>query len=218
MTNNKDNELIIRKFIHELRNPLTALYSTVQFMEVKNPELKEIEYWPTIRYNIEDIIGLIQSFSDLTRAEYINPEEFDINILLRRTSLSFAAAIADSKVEYTSKIKISNSKLTGDKMKIQEVFSNLLKNAYEATAPNGSISLSAFEEDNNIVVLIIDDGCGMDEAQLQTIFEPFVTYKQNGTGLGLAICKQIINAHGGTISVSSEVGVGTTFRVTLPAK
>ena len=217
MTINKENELIIRKFIHELRNPLTALYSAVQLLEVKNPELKEIPYWPSVRYNIEDMIELIQAFSDLSRAEYKSPEEFDFNILLRRISLSFAASIADSKVEYTSKINISNSKITGDKTKIQEVFTNLLKNAYEASAPNGSINLHAFEENDKKIVEIRDNGCGMDESQIQTIFEPFVTYKENGTGLGLAICKQIVLAHGGTISVSSELGIGTTFRVELPA-
>jgi len=186
-------------------------------MEVKNPELKELEYWPALRYNIEDMIELIQSFSDFTRAEFIIPEEFDINILLRRASLAFAAYIADSKVEYTSKINISNSKITGDKIKLQEVFSNLLKNAYEASSETGHIHLHAYERNNRIIVIITDDGCGMDEAQLQTIFEPFVTYKKNGTGLGLAICKQIILAHQGAITVSSELGVGTTFRIEIPA-
>ena len=102
-------------------------------------------------------------------------------------------------------------------MKIQEVFSNLLKNAYEASAPNGSIYLHAFEENDKKVIEIQDNGCGMDESQMQNIFEPFVTYKENGTGLGLAICKQIVHSHGGNISVSSELGIGTTFRVELPA-
>ena len=210
-------EQLTRKFIHEIRNPLTALYSTLQLMEAKHPELKEIEYWPALRYNTEDMIELLQSFSNLTRAEFLISEEFNINILIRRTSLAFAASIADSKVEYTSKINISNPKITGDKIKIQEVFSNLLKNAYEASSETGHIFLHAFEEDEKIVITIEDDGCGIEESQLPTIFEPFVTYKKNGTGLGLAICRQIILAHNGTISVSSELGVGTTFRVELPA-
>ena len=211
-------ELIIRKFIHELRNPLTALDSTVQLMEARNPELKDVKYWPTLQYNIEDMISLIQMFSDLTKADDLCTEEFDINILLRRITLNFAASIADSDVEYISKIHISNSKITGDKTKIQEIFSNLLKNAYEATLPKGTIKLHAFEEANRIIIEISDTGCGMDEEQIKTIFEPFVTYKKNGTGLGLAICKQVTEAHHGTISVLSEVGVGTTFRVELPAK
>lgn len=211
-------ELLIRKFIHELRNPLTALYSTVQYMEAKNPELKDVEYWPTLRYDIEDMVALIQRFSDLTKAENLYLEEFNINILIRRISLNFAASIADSAVEYVSKIGISNPKITGDKTKIQEIFSNLLKNAYEATLPKGTIRLHAFNEKDRLIVEISDTGCGIDDEQLKTIFEPFVTYKKNGTGLGLSICKQIIEAHQGTITVSSEFGVGTIFRVELPAE
>lgn len=212
-----ENEIILRKFIHELRNPLTALYSTLQLMESKNPELKEVKYWPTLQYNVEDMIALINGFSTLSKAEGPIFDEFEPKTFFQRLSLAFAASIADSEVEFTSKINIPYSKITGDKTKLQEVFSNLLKNAYEATSPKGQIFLEVKKKNDRIIVLIKDTGCGMDEKQLNTIFEPFVTYKKNGTGLGLAICKQIVEAHQGTISVKSIVGVGTTFTVEIPA-
>ena len=72
--------------------------------------------------------------------------------------------------------------------------------------------------DKDIIVTISDTGCGIPEERLPTIFEPFVTYKKQGTGLGLAICDHIIKAHGGTITVESTPGVGTTFSVTLKAE
>ena len=212
-----ENEIILRKFIHELRNPLTALYSTLQLMESRNPELKEVKYWPTLQYNVEDMIALINGFSTLSKAEGPIFDEFEPKTFFQRLSLAFAASIADSEVEFTSKINIPYSKITGDKTKLQEVFSNLLKNAYEATSPKGQIFLEVKKKNDRIIVLIKDTGCGMDEKQLNTIFEPFVTYKKNGTGLGLAICKQIVEAHQGTISVKSIVGVGTTFTVEIPA-
>ena len=137
---------------------------------------------------------------------------------LEHLSLSFAASIADSEVEYISKIDSSLTKITVDKTKLQEVFLNLLKNAFEAAKPNNTVSLHAYLEDGKVVVKIQDTGCGISEEQLPTIFEPFVTYKKNGTGLGLAICDHIVKAHGGTISVESELGVGTTFCVTLNIK
>ena len=217
MTIDHETELVIRKFIHELRNPLTALYSTLQFMESQNPELKEVKYWPTLQYNIEDMIGLINGFSALTKSEAPDFEEFEVKTFFQRLALSFAASIADSEVEFTSKINIPYSKITGDKTKLQEVFSNLLKNAYEATCPSGQIFLDVKKKNDRIVVLIKDTGCGMDDEQLKTIFQPFVTYKKNGTGLGLAICKQIVEAHNGTISVTSILGVGTTFTIEIPA-
>ena len=79
-----------------------------------------------------------------------------------------------------------------------------------------AIYLEAFSDDKYVYICVRDTGCGITEKQLPTIFEPFVTYKQNGSGLGLAICEKIIKAHGGIISVDSAVNVGTTFLISLP--
>lgn len=211
-------DLILRKFIHELRNPLTALYSTVQLMEMRNSELKEIKYWPNLRYNIENIIQLINDFSDFTKCDTLSVEEFDAATFFQQLSLSFAAYIADSEVEYSSKINSINFKITGDKTKLQEVFWNLLKNAYEATLPKGQISLIVQNKKDRILIQITDTGCGIPSEELPRIFEPFVTFKKNGTGLGLSICRQIIESHHGVIEVISEVGLGSTFSIEIPAK
>lgn len=211
-------DLILRKFIHELRNPLTALYSTVQLMEMRNSELKEIKYWPNLRYNIENIIQLINDFSDFTKCDTLSVEEFDAATFFQQLSLSFAAYIADSEVEYSSKINFINFKITGDKTKLQEVFWNLLKNAYEATLPKGQISLIVQNKKDRILIQITDTGCGIPSEELPRIFEPFVTFKKNGTGLGLSICRQIIESHHGVIEVISEVGLGSTFSIEIPAK
>ena len=95
---------------------------------------------------------------------------------------------------------------------------NLLKNAFEAAKPDNTVRLTAFSKNGKVIIKVQDTGCGISEEQLPTIFDPFVTYKKDGTGLGLAICDHIIKAHGGTISVESELGVGTTFCVTLDAE
>ena len=211
-------DLILRKFIHELRNPLTALYSTVQLMEMRNSELKEIKYWPNLRYNIENIIQLINDFSDFTKCDTLSVDEFDAATFFQQLSLSFAAYIADSEVEYSSKINFINFKITGDKTKLQEVFWNLLKNAYEATLPKGQISLIVQNKKDRILIQITDTGCGIPSVELPRIFEPFVTFKKNGTGLGLSICRQIIESHHGVIEVISEVGFGSTFSIEIPAK
>lgn len=210
-------ETILRKFMHELRNPLTALYSSVQLMEVRNPELKEIKYWPNLRYNIENIIHLISDFSDFAKSDTLQLEEFDLNDFFKQLSLSFAAYIADSEVEYSSKISFINFKITGDKSKLQAVFWNLLKNAYEASAPKGEIKLSVEAKKDRILVQIEDKGCGMSDEELSHIFEPFVTYKKDGTGLGLSICRHIVESHHGIIRVHSHVGLGSTFFVELPS-
>lgn len=216
MTFNKDTEFILNRFSHELRNPLTTLYSTIQFLELKHPEVKDFQYWSTISQDIEYINLLIDDLSNYAKSEHLNLTTFNLHSLLEQISLSFAASIASSKIEYTSKIDTSIHQITGDKTKLQEVFLNLLKNALDATKPNKSIYLEASCNTDSVAISIRDTGCGITESRLPTIFEPFVTYKKEGTGLGLAICRNIIHAHGGTISVESVVNEGTTFTVTLP--
>lgn len=217
MTLKHDTEFMLSKFSHELRNPLTTLYSTVQLLEMRHPEVKEFRHWPSLTYDIEYMIQLLDEFSSLAKSERLNLETFSFRPFFEQLSLSFAASIAQSEVEYTSKLDSSITQITGDKTKLQEVFLNLLKNAYDAAGPNHSIHFSAALEGEFLVFTVQDTGCGIEKEKLENIFQPFVTYKKHGTGLGLAICKQIVEAHGGTISVTSEIGVGTTFRVTLKA-
>lgn len=209
-------EYILSKFSHELRNPLTSVYSTVQLIEMQHPEVKDYKYWSNLAHDLEYMNQLLTELSDFSKSERLNVSTFSLRALLEQISLSFAATIADSKVEYTSKISPSINQITGDKTKLQEVFLNLLKNAFDATSPDKTIYLEATCKDNVISVRIQDTGCGITKEQLPTIFEPFVTYKKNGSGLGLAICSNIIRAHGGNISVDSIVNVGTTFTVSLP--
>ena len=209
-------DYIISKFSHELKNPLASLYGTVQLLEMQHPEIKTFKYWSNLRCDIEYMNRLIDEFSDLSKSECLRLSAFSLRSLLEQISLSFAASIAESKVEYTSKISASINQITGDKTKLQEVFSNLLKNAFDATKPDKSIYLEAMETASHIQISIRDNGCGISKEKLPTIFEPFVTYKKDGTGLGLSICREIVEAHGGTISVESTLHEGTCFTILLP--
>ena len=209
-------EYILSKFSHELRNPLTTVYSTVQLIELQHPEVKDFKYWSNLAHDLEYMDRLHTELSDFSKSERLQVSTFSFRALLEQISLSFAATIADSEVEYTSKISPSLQQITGDKTKLQEVFLNLLKNAYEASLPDETIYLEASCDEENIYVSISDTGCGISKEQLPNIFDPFVTYKKNGSGLGLAICNNIVHAHGGNISVESKPGAGTTFLVCLP--
>ena len=196
-------EYILSKFSHELRNPLTTVYSTIQLIEMQHPEVKEYKYWSNLSEDLEYMNALLSQLSDYAKSETLQLETFSLEDLLKQISLSFAASIATSKVEYTSKITPSLSQITGDKIKLQEVFLNLLKNAFDAASPDKTIFLEATSDKDFITITIHDTGCGIPKEQLPTIFEPFVTYKKNGSGLGLTICHNIIKSHGGTITVDS---------------
>ena len=218
MTFDKDIEFMLSKFSHEIRNPLTTLYSTVQLIEMQHPEVKEFKHWTSLIYDIEYMNQLLDELSNFTKSERLNLTYIEMRPFLERLSLSFAASIAQSEVEYTSEIDPYISQITGDKTKLQEVFLNLLKNAFDAAKPNHSIRFTARMVNDDLVIKVQDTGCGITKEQLPTIFEPFVTYKKQGTGLGLAICDHVIRAHGGTITVESEPDVGTTFCITLKTK
>ena len=206
---------LLNKFAHELRNPLTTLYSTVQLIEFQHPEVKNFKYWSNLNNDIEYMEQLVAQFSDFAKSERLEKSTFSLLALLEQVSLSFAALIAHSDVVFASKIDPSIHQIIGDKTKLQEVFLNLLKNAYDASLPDHTIRMDAFVKDKNVVIQIRDTGCGIPPEHLATIFQPFVTYKKEGTGLGLSICEQIVKAHGGTISVESTLGVGTCFTVIL---
>lgn len=216
MTFNKETEYLLSKFSHELRNPLTTIYATIQLLERQHPEVADFKYWSNLSCDIEYMNQLLTELSDLSKSEHLQCSTFSLRDLLQQISVSFAAMIVDSKVEYSAKIDPSIHQITGDKTKLQEVFLNLLKNAFEAAGPDKSIYLEALQTEDQVTISIRDTGCGISQEQLPTIFDPFVTYKSQGTGLGLAICDHIVRAHKGTISVESSINIGSCFTVILP--
>jgi len=108
----------------------------------------------------------------------------------------------------------------GDRESLRSVFTNLVINAVEAMdGDGGSVSIRLSNTDQNSVkVEVIDTGRGISPDDISKVFEPYFSTKETGTGLGLAIVKKAIDDHGGTISVASKQGTGTTFTIILPAR
>lgn len=107
----------------------------------------------------------------------------------------------------------------GDPQELKQVFLNLVINAGQAVRGEQEIRLVTRHQEDRVVVLVEDDGCGIPDEMLESVFDPFFTTKQvgEGTGLGLSIAHEIVRRHGGTLSVQSALGRGTRFRVELPA-
>jgi len=215
MNTNENNSFIISKFSHELRNPLTAVYSALQLIESSTPAVKEVKYWNTLSDDIEYMIALLDDFASYSSSR-LQLSLFSIESLMKRVVLSFAASLTDSGISFTSKIDACNLEIIGDPIKLQEVFRNLLKNAAEACQPGDCIYLHMTTTASEVRVTIQDTGCGIPKEHLATIFEPFVTYKKQGSGLGLPICKQIVEAHQGSLLIDSPNGSGTIVHLQLP--
>ena len=107
--------------------------------------------------------------------------------------------------------------VSGDPVRLKQVFLNLVKNSIEAMTNGGSLLIETGLSDKRAEITVTDDGCGIPEKDREKIFSPFFTSKRQGTGLGLCISKRIVEEHkGSSFSVESEEGKGTAFRVSLP--
>ena len=214
----ESQKMTISSISHEIRNPLTLVYSTLQLIEAQHPEVLTYKHWDSMRSDIEYMTLLLEELSSYNNGEKLSLTEIDSASFLKPLVLSFAASVSSTDIEFTSKLEPGLPVITGDAVKLKEVLLNLLSNARDAVQPDGTVYLHAFKEDNLLRISIRDNGCGISSEHLEDIFEPFVTHKTNGTGLGLAIAKRIARAHGGSLTVVSVPGEGSVFTLSLPIK
>ncbi len=209
---------MVSTIAHEVRNPLTLIFSSLQVMQVQHPEVKEFPHWSQTLSDVEFTCQLLNELSALNNGNSLNYSVFSISRLLKNIAVSFAISLdsQNNSIEFTSSIPEDLDDFTGDKIKLEEVFLNLLKNARDAVGDSGRISLCVSQSEDSLIILVNDNGCGIPQDHLEDIFEPFKTYKTDGTGLGLALAKRIVESHGGSLSVSSIENTGSTFTVKLP--
>lgn len=231
------HQMTISTISHEIRNPLTLVYSTLQLISSQHPEVATFKYWDQLVQDVEYIKLLLEELSSYNNGSKLNPSLIDSDTFFKTVSLSFAAAIADTKIEFLSRIFPNLPDIVCDSVKIRQLLLNLLGNAKDAVLSGKSIcpkiSMKVFpagnllsaknendtsQEYTHIIIKISDNGCGISSEHIQHIFDPFITYKSGGTGLGLAIAKRIAFAHRGTLTVSSSPESPTVFTLTLPVK
>ncbi len=212
----ENHKLIVSTISHEIRNPLTLVYSSLQLLMSQHPELSDYKRFQSIVDDVEYMKVLLEELSTYNNSQQLKKIPLDTTAFLKRIVLSFAISIEESEIEFTSTIPSLLPQITVDKTKLQEVFINILKNAKEATSSDGKIAFCVYVSDNFLCIDISNDGPLIPADILETIFEPFKTFKQGGTGLGLAISKQVVESHNGTLSVKSNEGEDTVFTISLP--
>jgi signal transduction histidine kinase len=202
---------------HDLRNPLTSIASAAYYLKKKaDPNLteKEKEMIPTIEKSVDNSNKIISELLDYSREINLNRSETDPKSLLEETL---------TLLEIPEKITLVNNtekepKFTADKDKMQRVFVNLIRNALDAMPNGGTLTIKSGKSESNVVFSFADTGLGMSEGTLQKLWTPLFTTKASGMGLGLPICKRFVEAHNGTIAVTSSLSKGTTFTIDLPIK
>jgi signal transduction histidine kinase len=206
-------------FAHEIRNPIAAAKSLVQQMGEDPTSVENVEY---AKVALDELARVERSVSHLLK--YAKEEDYNFDNVNLSGVLDGALTQMRSKLEANS-VKVSRNYLTGptvraDADKLRQVFSNMIDNAIDAmgsTSGERRLEVAIHRGRGGVATVIVrDNGCGIPEDKQAKIFNPFYTSKQNGTGLGLGVAKKVIDAHRGTIEVSSALGVGTEFLVSIP--
>jgi len=200
---------------HDLRNPLQAISSATYVLE-KNLTPAASEQAQEMLEAIENSVRYSDRIVD-DLMEYSQDLLLELSVATSKSLLSDAM----SQVKIPKNITISDStsedlKIRVDAAKIKRVFVNLLENAVDAMPKGGELKISSNLSNGCLEVKFTDTGPGVDGNVLRQLWKPLVTTKPKGIGLGLAICKRIVEAHGGSISVDSKAGEGTTFTLTIP--
>jgi signal transduction histidine kinase len=202
---------------HDLRNPLAAIKNAAFFLRKKNGnnfDGTSNEMLVMIDRSVEHANDIVADLLDFSREIHLDFEEYLPQSLIDYVLLSV-------KVPPNIKIVQSSHSQTSiwvDSNKIERVFTNLVKNAFEAMPNGGTLEISSRENGEAVEFLFADTGLGMSEDVLAKIFTPLFTTKAQGMGFGLAICKRMIEAHGGKIAVESSLNQGSKFIVSLPVK
>ncbi len=222
----ESHQMTISAISHEIRNPLTLIYSTLQLISSRHPETASFKYWDQLMKDVEYTNLLLEELSVYNNSDRLNLVRTDSVSFFRTVSLSFAASIADTGIEFTSRIPDHLPEISCDTIKLRQVLLNLLRNARdgvlspESTGRNIRLDVYELTEDScpipSVCVKISDNGCGIPPENLEHIFEPFTTYKPGGTGLGLAIARRIARAHKGSLHAASAPDGLTVFTLTLP--
>ncbi|RKO65576.1 ATP-binding protein [Desulfofundulus salinus] len=213
---------------HELRTPLTSVQGYVEAMlDRAIPSEDRDKYLTIIHRETLRLNKLIYDLLDLSliesRKEKWDLNEIDVPELVDQVLVKLRPLIENHQVTIERDFPDQLPPMLGNEDRIEQVLLNLLDNAVKFSPPGGIIMLRAKVENDNITVSVADQGPGIPPEDLEHIWERFHRVEKSrsralgGTGLGLAIVRQIVEAHGGTVNVQSEVGKGTTFSFTIQA-
>ncbi|NNC22356.1 GAF domain-containing protein, partial [Corallococcus exiguus] len=212
---------------HEIRNPLGAIKGAAQCLDPRKLTGEDGEFLDVIVEEVNRLNGVVTAFLDYSRPLKQNFGPTDLNEVVTRTMRLIQNDMPPT-AELAVELDLRLPRSEGDAEQLKQVLINLVQNAVQALGSQpGRITVRTEKPERFgdlrsaggefVEVRVSDDGPGIPADQQTHIFVPFFTTKQKGTGLGLAICQRIVKNHGGSISVQSKMGEGTTFIIRLPA-
>ena len=215
---------------HEIRNPLTAIRSTIQYLSKDfSADPVKSEMVTELISEVERINKIVQGLLSFARPSDLNTSDINIEQLINQTLLLVTNTLRKQNVEVEFEYFTDNTTIQGDAEQLKQVFLNIILNAVEAMGKNPPersrtliISIEKGTPINThsryLIISFEDSGKGIEQKNIENVFNPFFTTKEEGTGLGLAICYGIINRHEGEIEVKSVPDKGTCINIKLPQR
>src|SRR5215467_8345055 len=216
---------LARRLAHELRNPLFPMQITIenlqkarrldakQFLEVFN------ESTATLKAELANLNTIVGRFSDFSKMPAPRFVRVNVNEVLRNAVRLFEpqfTAVGKPTITQEPFLTDPLPEIDADPDLLHRAFQNLVLNAMDAMPAGGTLTLRTSEHEGHVRIEVADTGKGLTHEECKRLFTPYYTTKQMGTGLGLAIVQSVVSDHHGNISVTSEEGRGTTFRIDLP--
>lgn len=216
---------VARRLAHELKNPLFPLQTTVENLqrakEQSSEQFEEVfrESTGILLVEIENLKTIVSRFSDFAKMPQPEIAAVNLNDTVRNVLKLFEAQFsAVGRPPITPELHLDESLpvIQADATLLHRAIENLVLNAMDAMPAGGVLMLRTSHKNGIVDLEISDTGTGLTPEESERIFTPYYTTKQHGTGLGLAIVQSVVTDHNGRLSVESEMGIGTSFRIELP--
>ncbi|MDR2383716.1 MAG: histidine kinase [Prevotellaceae bacterium] len=209
---------------HEIRNPLTAIRSTIQYLGKGMHDAGKLEMIDELMDEVDRINKIVQGLLSFAKPSELEMTKVDIVQLMQQTLVLLNNTIVRKQIEVAVDISVKNTVVTADASQLKQVFINIILNAIEAMENSEEKKLTLGVESGRslnyqsryLLVSVTDSGKGIEPNDIENIYIPFYTTKKDGTGLGLPISYGIVNQHGGELEIKSPPGKGVTVLIKLP--
>lgn len=213
---------------HEIRNPLTSIRSSIQYLKRKLKDTSDAEMADDLISEVDRINDIIEGMLSFAKPQEPKKEPVNLKSLINQTVQLVLNTASKKGVSIKTNYNCKEEEIIADQAQLKQVLLNIIINAIQSIDGNdGLVFITTTEiraaksykrNEPSYIIEVTDNGKGIDQENMDKIFDPFFTTKENGTGLGLSICYGIINRHGGDIELSSEPGKGTKVKIKLPMK
>jgi len=201
--------------VHELKNPLSSIKGYIQMLDQRldDPSFVKLAM-SVLPAEIDRLIVMVETMLKYAKPNVLKKEIFNLKNLVDDVSRFFKIEMSSHRIQL--KTELMDALVYSNVNGIRQVLVNVLFNAVEAMPTGGVIEVSSKQEGSCISLMIHDNGVGMSQEQLEHLFEPYYTTKENGSGMGIPVSNQIISELGGQLRFESAVGAGTTVIIELP--